>query len=235
MSNMSVIVTGAFGALGQVVARTLVQGGARVALLDAAPDVPFALADEFAAQSLMPRIDLSQYAATQAAIARVAAQWGGIDALVNIAGGFVWEPIEAGDPANWDRMFTINLKTALHACKSALPFLLARAAQSGRARVVNIGAGAAAKAAAGMGAYAASKAGVLRLTEALSEETKDRGLTVNAILPGIIDTPTNRTDMPDADTTRWVAPEAIADVVAFLLSDAARAITGAGIPVLGRL
>ena len=235
MNDHSVIVTGAFGALGQVVARTLVQRGARVALLDAAPTVPSALAEEFAAQSLMPGIDLSQYAATKAAIARVAAQWGGIDAMVNVAGGFVWETIEAGDPASWERMFTINLKTALHACKSALPFLLARAAQSGHARVVNIGAGAAGKAAAGMGAYAASKAGVMRLTEALSEETKDRGLTVNAILPGIIDTPTNRRDMPDADTARWVAPEAIADVVAFLLSDAARSITGAGIPVLGRL
>ncbi|MEO8804456.1 MAG: SDR family NAD(P)-dependent oxidoreductase [Burkholderiaceae bacterium] len=235
MSNFSVIVTGAFGALGQVVARTLVRGGARVALLDAAPKVPSALAEEFAAQSLMPGIDLSQYAATEAAIARVAAQWGGIDALVNVAGGFVWETIETGDPASWDRMFTINLKTALHACKSALPFLLEQAAKSGRARVVNIGAGAAGKAAAGMGAYAASKAGVLRLTEALSEETKDRGLTVNAILPGMIDTPTNRKDMPDADASRWVAPEAIADVVAFLLSDAARSITGAGIPVLGRL
>ena len=86
-----------------------------------------------------------------------------------------------------------------------------------------------------MGAYAASKSGVLRLTEALAEETKDRGLTVNAVLPSIIDTPANRKDMPQADFSRWVAPEAVADVVAFLLSDGARAITGAGIPVMGRV
>jgi len=86
-----------------------------------------------------------------------------------------------------------------------------------------------------MGAYAASKAGVLRMTEALAEETRDRDLTVNAVLPGIIDTPANRRDMPDADFSRWVSPQALADVIAFLLSDAARAITGAGIPVLGRL
>ena len=125
-------------------------------------------------------------------------------------------------------MHTVNLKTALHACKAALPHLLERAG-----RVVNIGAGAAGKAAAGMGAYAASKAGVLRLTEALSEETKDRGMTVNAILPGIIDTPANRKDMPDADTSRWVTPQAIAEVVGFLLSDAARAVTGVGLPVTG--
>jgi NAD(P)-dependent dehydrogenase (short-subunit alcohol dehydrogenase family) len=86
-----------------------------------------------------------------------------------------------------------------------------------------------------MGAYAASKAGVLRLTEALSEETKDRGMTVNAILPGIIDTPANRKDMPDADTSRWVEPQAIADVVVFLLSEASRSVTGVGLPVMGRL
>jgi NAD(P)-dependent dehydrogenase (short-subunit alcohol dehydrogenase family) len=112
-----------------------------------------------------------------------------------------------------------------------LPHLLDRPGS----RIVNIGAGAAGKAGAGMGAYAASKSGVLRLTEALSEETKDRGLTVNAVLPSIIDTLANRKDMPDADVSRWVTPEAIADVVAFLLSDAARAITGAGIPVMGRV
>jgi NAD(P)-dependent dehydrogenase (short-subunit alcohol dehydrogenase family) len=100
---------------------------------------------------------------------------------------------------------------------------------------VNIGAAAAvARAGAGMGAYTAAKAGVLRLTESLSEEVKDRGLTVNAILPGTIDTPRNRVDMPDADFSRWVAPEAIADVILFLASDAARAVTGAAIPVQGR-
>jgi len=128
-------------------------------------------------------------------------------------------------------MYNINLKTVLNVCQAGLPHLLQRPG----ARIVNIGAGAAGKAAAGMGAYAASKAGVLRMTEALAEETRDRGLTVNAVLPGIIDTPANRRDMPDADFSRWVSPQALADVIAFLLSDAARAITGAGIPVLGRL
>ena len=84
-----------------------------------------------------------------------------------------------------------------------------------------------------MGAYAASKAAVLRLTEALAEECKDLAINVNAVLPSIIDTPANRRDMPQADFSRWVAPGAIADVVAFLLGDGARAITGAGIPVSG--
>lgn len=230
MQDKVVIVTGAFGALGREVVRALAARGARVALVDAAPDAPEDLTREFgAAHLLLPGTDLSRYDATQAALARVASRYGGVDALVNIAGGFRWEKIEDGDPATWDRMHTINLKTALHACKAALPLLLARGG-----RIVNIGAGAAGKAAAGMGAYAASKAGVLRLTEALSEETKDRGMNVNAILPGIIDTPANRRDMPDADTTRWVTPQAIADVVLFLLSDAARAVTGVGLPVTGR-
>ena len=114
---------------------------------------------------------------------------------------------------------------------SALPHLLA----STNASIVNVGALAAAKAGAGMGAYAASKAGVAKLTEALAEELKDRAVTVNAVLPSIIDTPANRADMPDADFSRWVKPEQIADLIVFLLSDRARAITGALIPIAGRM
>jgi NAD(P)-dependent dehydrogenase (short-subunit alcohol dehydrogenase family) len=117
------------------------------------------------------------------------------------------------------------------ACKSALPHLV----KSGTGRIVNIGAMGAVKAGAGMASYAASKAGVAKLTEALAEELKDRGVTVNAILPSMIDTPRNRLDMPDADFSRWVAPSAIAEVIAFLVSDAAAAVTGALIPVAGRV
>ena len=116
--------------------------------------------------------------------------------------------------------------------RAALPHLIKR----GGGRIVNIGAGAAAtKAGAGMGAYTASKAGVAKLTESLAEEVKDRGVTVNALLPSIIDTPANRADMPNADFSRWVAPRAIADVILFLLSDQASAVTGALIPVSGRV
>ena len=124
----------------------------------------------------------------------------------------------------------MNLRSAVVACRSALPALLER----GGGRIINIGAGAAAKAGLGMGAYAASKAGVQRLTEALAEEMKDKNITVNAILPGIIDTPRNRLDMPKADFTRWVSPEAIAKVILFLASEDSAAITGAAIPVFGR-
>jgi NAD(P)-dependent dehydrogenase (short-subunit alcohol dehydrogenase family) len=115
-------------------------------------------------------------------------------------------------------------------CQAALPALRER----GHGRIVNIGAGAAARAGLGMGAYAASKAGVQKLTEALAEELKDDGITVNCILPGTIDTPRNRLDMPQADFSRWVSPAAIAEVIAFLASDAAEAVTGAAIPVFGR-
>ena len=231
LQDKIVIVTGAFGALGRVVAQTLVARGARLALVDAAPATPEAVASEFAGQQLLPATDLSSAPATQAMVAKVVAHHGALDAVVNIAGAFRWETVAEGDPATWDLLFTVNVKTALHVCRASLPHLLQRPG----ARIVNIGAGAAGKAAAGMGAYAASKSGVLRLTEALAEETKDSGLTVNAVLPSIIDTPANRKDMPQADFSRWVAPEAVADVVAFLLSDGARAITGAGIPVMGRV
>ncbi|HSW07952.1 SDR family NAD(P)-dependent oxidoreductase [Aquabacterium sp.] len=231
MSSPVILVTGAFGALGQAVARTLAGQGARLGLVDAAPGVPPALAEEFKAQLLLPAVDLSDADATRQAVARIEGHFGAVDGLVNIAGGFRWETLEAGSAATWQAMFTINLLTAVNTCQAVLPGMLAR----GRGRIVNIGAGAAAKAGAGMGAYAASKAGVMRLTEALAEETKQRGITVNALLPSIIDTPANRRDMPDADFTRWVAPQALADVVAFVLSDAARAITGAGIAVNGQV
>jgi NAD(P)-dependent dehydrogenase (short-subunit alcohol dehydrogenase family) len=126
----------------------------------------------------------------------------------------------------------MNVRTAATASRAALDQFGA-GPQGGR--IVNIGAGAALRAGAGMGAYAASKAGVLRLTEALADELKDRGITVNAILPGIIDTPQNRNDMPDADFSRWVQPADIAAVILFLASRAAMAVTGASIPVTGRL
>jgi NAD(P)-dependent dehydrogenase (short-subunit alcohol dehydrogenase family) len=125
----------------------------------------------------------------------------------------------------------VNLTTAVNACRAAVPVL----ANSGAGRIVNIGAAGALKAAAGMGAYAASKAGVIKLTEALAQETKARSITVNAVLPSIIDTPANRADMPTAKFENWVRPEQIADLIVFLLSDRASAITGAAIPIVGRV
>lgn len=225
-----VVITGAFGVLGAAVAEAFTAQGARVGLIDRVAPPEWAQQKFPTPHVLVGGVDLAELAAAEQAMQQIAAQAGGIDALVNVAGGFMWQPLETGDLAVWDQMFAMNLKTAVVACRAALPHLVKR----GAGRIVNIGAGAAGRAAAGMGAYAASKAGVERLTESLAQELKDRAITVNAVLPGTLDTPRNRADMPDADTSRWVAPAALADVVTFLASDAARAVTGAAIRVFGR-
>jgi NAD(P)-dependent dehydrogenase (short-subunit alcohol dehydrogenase family) len=229
-AQRTVVITGAFGVLGAAVAEAFAAQGAVVGLIDRAAPPAWAQQKFPAPHVLVGGVDLSELAAAEQAMQQIAAQAGGIDALVNVAGGFLWQPLESGDLAVWDQMFTMNLKTAVVACRAALPHLVRR----GAGRIVNVGAGAAGRAAAGMGAYTASKAGVERLTESLSQELKDRAITVNAVLPGTIDTPRNRADMPEADVSRWVAPAALADVVTFLASDAARAVTGAAIRVFGR-
>jgi NAD(P)-dependent dehydrogenase (short-subunit alcohol dehydrogenase family) len=224
-----VVVTGAFGALGRAVARRFAAAQATVGLLDRGA-APADLAREFEGPHiLIPGVDLADADSTTKAIASLAERTSRIDALINVAGGFRWETLESGDIATWELMFAMNLKTAVNASKAVLPHLLVRGGS-----IVNIGAGAAGRAQAGMGAYTASKAGVQRLTEALAEELKDRNITVNCVLPGTIDTPQNRASMADADFSRWVAPAAIADVIHFLTSDAARAVNGAAIRVFGR-
>jgi 3-oxoacyl-[acyl-carrier protein] reductase len=135
-----------------------------------------------------------------------------------------------GDQKSWQRMYELNVLTALNASRSAIPHLVA----SGSGRIVNVGAIGALQAGSGMGAYAASKAGVHRLTEALAAEWKGK-ITVNAVLPSIIDTPVNRSSMPNAEFAKWVTPEELANVILFLASDAASAITGALLPVSGRV
>lgn len=235
-----IVITGGLGMLGRVLGAVLAAGSsagsaagpARVALLDridpaGSPAVPGVAA-------LIGPVDLGDAAAAAAAFDHAAATLGGISALVNVAGGFRWETLEGGDAASWDQMYAMNLRTAVVASQAALPHLLrAAGTTAGGAAIVNVGAAAALKAGTGMGAYAASKAGVARLTEAMAEEFKGRGLRVNAVLPSIIDTPANRAAMPDADFARWVTPLALARVIAFLLSDDASAVTGACVPVVG--
>jgi NAD(P)-dependent dehydrogenase (short-subunit alcohol dehydrogenase family) len=227
LAGKRVAVTGAFGTLGAAVVRGVQAAGARVAAIDRAAAPAAGLGDA----ALFGGVDLGDFASAQATMDSVAQTLGGLDALVNIAGAFRWETLGDGSLDTWDLLYRINLRTAAAASKAALPHLVRR----GSGRIVNIGAGAAAKAGAGMGAYAASKAGVARLTEALAEELKDQRITVNAVLPSIIDTPPNRADMPTADFDRWVKPEQLADVIVFLLSEHAAAITGALLPVSGRV
>lgn len=229
LAGRVVAVTGAFGTLGGAVAQAAAACGAKVALIDRAP-VPADLHAHLPGALLLGSVELTSPDGATEALNRVVAHYGGLDAVVNAAGAFRWEPLEEGSIDTWDLLYNINARTAVAVSKAALPHLLAR----GGGRIVNVGAAAAAKAGAGMGAYAASKAAVARLTESLADELKDRRITVNAVLPSIIDTPQNRHDMPDADFARWVAPAAIADVILFLISDAAAAVTGALIPVTGR-
>ncbi len=225
MSRSVIAVTGGHGVLGRAVVEAALADGLRVAVIDHAPG-------QGAPEGVLELggVDLTDPASATKAVDAVAAHFGRLDALLNIAGGFVWQTTEDPEPA-WARMFALNVTTALNASRAALPHLKA----SAEGRIINVGANAALKSAAGMGAYAASKAGVHRLTESLAEELKDTAVTVNAVLPSILDTAQNRKDMPDADPARWVAPADLARVMLFLASPESRAITGALIPVTGKV
>jgi NAD(P)-dependent dehydrogenase (short-subunit alcohol dehydrogenase family) len=226
MNGKVVVVTGASGALGRVVAEAALARGARVAGIDHAPSQIEASPDRIEIGS----VDLSDAARAKTAIDAVATHFGKVDALINIAGGFAFEAVAEGDPKTWQRMYALNVLTALNASRAAIPHLAA----SSSARIVNIGAMGALQAGAGMGPYAASKAGVHRLTEALAAEWKGK-ITVNAVLPSTIDTAANRASMPKADFAKWVTPEELANVILFLASDAASAVTGVLLPVSGRV
>jgi NAD(P)-dependent dehydrogenase (short-subunit alcohol dehydrogenase family) len=231
LSGKVLVITGSDGALGRAVATVLGKYGARLALIahGSAPAAPSAAPASDVVH--FGGIDLTQRDAARSVMDSVVKQMGRLDGLINIAGGFRAEKVLGGSLDAWDSMYALNLKTAVVACQAALPHLL----QAGAGRIVNVGAMGAVKAAAGMGAYAASKAGVAKLTEALADELKGRGITVNAILPSTLDTPRNRLDMPKADFSRWVTLAEAAEVIAFLVSDSASAVTGALIPVVGRV
>lgn len=224
-----IVVTGAAGALGRAVIALLCERGWETVGLDlseqALQETPHDTARDSA---FVGGVDLTDENAVQAAFRDIAKD-GPICGLVNIAGGFAWETVMDGSAASWDRMFRLNTLTALNASRAVIPFLPTGGC------IVNIGAAATSRAAAGMGAYTASKSGVARMTEALAEECKEKGLRINAVLPSIIDTAANRSDMGEDDADRWVKPQELAEAIAFLLSAAASGITGACIPVTGRV
>lgn len=226
MHGKVIVITGASGALGKVVADAAIARAARVAGIDHAAATIGATADRID----FGGIDLSDAAQAAKAIDAAASHFGKLDALINIAGSFSFETVSEGDPKTWQRLYAINVMTALNASRAAIPHLVA----SGAGRIVNVGAMGALQAAAGMGPYAASKSGVHRLTETLAAELKGK-VTVNAVLPSTIDTPANRRDMPKADFSAWVTANELADVILFLASDAASAVTGALLPVRGRV
>lgn len=226
MNGKIVVITGASGALGQVVLERAIADGATVAAIDHSAKTPASTPDRLQ----IGGIDLSDAAQADTAIAAVVKQFGRIDVLINIAGAFAFENISDGSNKSWETMHRLNLLTALNASRAAIPHLTTSKA----GRIINIGAMGAIQASAGMGPYAASKAGVHRLTEALAAELKGK-VTVNAVLPSTIDTPANRRDMANADFSKWVTPDELASVILFLASDAASAVTGALLPVSGRV
>ncbi|MDH4134201.1 MAG: SDR family NAD(P)-dependent oxidoreductase [Gammaproteobacteria bacterium] len=232
LEGKTVIITGAAGNLGQAVAAAFAQAGARRVLVDRSSGrLPSLYAPASADTLLMEGVDLAKEQDAQRLAETALQKFQRIDVLVNAVGGFAGgKPVHEDDAANWERMFRINLTTTLNACRAVIPPML----RQGSGRIVNVAARAGLSGVPTLGAYSASKSAVIRLTESLADELKDHNIGVNCILPGTIDTPQNRADMPSADFSKWVAPAAIAEVILFLASDAARAVTGAAVPVYGR-
>ncbi len=221
LTGQVAVVTGAAGALGSAVVARFVELGATVAQLDVI---------EISNGHYCDICDLTNTAATAAAIEKINAELGNIQIVANIAGGFAMgEAVHETTAETWDFLMGLNASSVLNMSRAVIPQMIAQ----GSGKIVNIGAGAGQRGAALMGAYAASKSVVIRLTESLSDEVKESGINVNCVLPSIIDTERNRSDMPDADFSRWVTPAAMAAVVSFLASAEADAIHGAALPVSG--
>jgi len=214
-----VAITGAAGALGRAAADEFADRGAKLALIDI-------IAIEGPHLSLVG--DLTNLASARDVVAKLVAKLGRIDALANVAGGFTMgETVHETTDKSWNFMFDLNVMTMLNMVRATVPTMLAQR----RGKIVNIGARAGLRGTGRMGAYCASKAVVIRLTESLADELKGNGINVNCVLPSIIDTARNRQDMPDADYSKWVNPADLARAIAFLASDAAHAIHGAALPV----
>jgi len=228
--DRTVVVTGAAGNLGTAVAQSFAERGARLALLDLDHD---ALRRAFGAEDdgrLLIPVDLLDRDRVRTAMAAIIDSFGGIDVLCNIAGGFrMGEQVHETSDRTWDFLMDINARSLIHATGAVVPHML----KAGHGKIVNVGANAAQKGVARMGAYCAAKGAVIRLTEAMSAELREHGINVNCVLPTIIDTPENRAGIPKADPRRWVAPADLAAVILFLSSDAARAVHGAALPVTG--
>lgn len=226
----TVMITGAAGNLGKAVAAAFSAAGAQLVLVDRSAELlQVAFGQEGASRLFVPT-DLLDAAQTKAALDIAVARFGHVDALCNLAGGFrMGEAVHETSDATWDFLLDLNARSLLNMARAVVPHMLAR----GSGKIVNVGAFAAQRGVAQMGAYTAAKSSVIRLTEAMAAELRERGINVNCVLPTVIDTPENRAAMPDADPARWVAPADLANVIVFLASDAARAIHGAAVPVTG--
>lgn len=230
MNKSTVLITGAAGNLGVAVADAFAATGANLVLLDHKREHLLKAFGGEMETRMFAEVDLLDQALLNAVVTDVVRRFGRIDAVCNIAGGFhMGAAVHETADREWNFMFDVNARTLLHVVRAVVPHLL----DGGGGKVVNVGAFAAQKGAARMGAYTAAKSAVIRLTESMAAELRDKNINVNCVLPTIIDTPQNRAAMPDADPARWVAPADLAQVILFLASPAARAIHGAAIPVSG--
>ncbi|ODS93433.1 MAG: 3-oxoacyl-ACP reductase [Comamonas sp. SCN 65-56] len=226
-----VCITGAAGNLGVATAAWFERQGARLVLLDRDAQ---ALQSRYGglADALLLPVDLLDRDALVQAVAQALPRVHHIDVLCHLAGGFhMGEPVHETPASAWDFMMDLNARSFIHMAAAVVPHMRRQT----RGRIVAVGAAGGLKGGASTGAYAASKSALMRLVESMSAELRDDGINVNAVLPSIIDTLPNRVAMPDADFSRWVAPEALAEIIGFLASDAARAVHGALVPVLGRV
>lgn len=229
-----VLITGPVGNLGSAVIREFLPENPHFILIDRAPDQLMDLFPDLAASSdqlLIPNVDLLDRQAVETAVNQGMTTFGKIDSLIHTAGGFqMGETVGEISDDSWEFMMDLNVKTTLNITRAVIPFMIER----NHGKIITIGARPAFQGKAKMGAYSASKAAVVRLTETISAELKMLGINVNSVIPGTIDTPHNRLEMPNADHSRWVSPESLAGVIRFMCSPAARDIHGAAIPVFGR-
>lgn len=223
-----VIVTGAAGGLGRAVVPEFLTQGAQVwGVL--APSEP----DPFSHPRFSPIVaDLNSREGAETAVGRVMGAAGKVDVLAHLVGGFAGgQPVEETDEGTWRRMMSLNLYTAVHMVRAVLPHMMS--ARHGR--ILAIGTRTAVEPVAGLCAYNASKAALIALIRTIAQEGKSAGITANVLLPSVIDTPANRAANPGADYSKWVPPAAIASLLAFLASRSASDVTGAVIPIYGRM
>ncbi len=227
------IITGGTGALGRAVVSAFLGEGAKVActyIMDEELKGLSSIIKNFKSNILFIKANVTKEEEVSDTIQKTLKGFGRIDILLNIVGGFEYAKIIDTDEKTWDSMMNMNLKSAFLCSKAVLSQMI----KQNYGKIINISSRPALKGSAGVGAYSASKAGVLNLTETIADEVKDYEINVNTILPSTIDTLTNRKSMPDADFSKWVKPEEIARVIVFLASDDSKPISGAAIPVFGK-
>lgn len=233
LRNRIAIITGGTGALGRAVVSVFIEEGAKVVctyIIDEELSHYSSLAENQKSNLVFVQADVTKEKSVAETVQKTLERFGRVDVLVNIVGGFTYAKIVDTDEKIWDSMMNVNLKSTFLCSKAVLPQMV----KQNYGKIINISSRPGLKGSSGVGAYAASKAAVMNLTETIADEVRDYEINVNAILPSTIDTPANRKSMPDADFSKWVKPEEIARVITFLASDDSKPMSGAGIPVYGK-